>query len=69
KKWIPVYLTIILLALAGASIFQYFFYRNFSAGLTPFLDWKVFAIAFLLMLLCVIINYVIIKKLLQNLHQ
>lgn len=67
KKWIPAYVIIILLALAAASIFQFIFHENFRANLHPFLHWSVWVIAFGLLLLCVTVNYAIIKKLLRRL--
>ncbi|RYY68016.1 MAG: ABC transporter permease [Chitinophagaceae bacterium] len=70
KKWVPVYITIILIALVGTQAFQYFFQQGFLNGrddLPPFLHWSVMAIAGLLILLCVGINYRLIKKLLIKL--
>lgn len=67
KKWIPAYIVIILLAISVASIFQYIFYKNFTVNLDPVLHWSVWTITLVLLLLCVTVNYVIIKKLLQRL--
>ncbi|MEP6711468.1 MAG: FtsX-like permease family protein [Ferruginibacter sp.] len=70
KKWIPVYAIIIIVSLAVTQMFQYIFQQNFLAGaeqLSPWLDIIVIAIAVLLMLLCIAVNYSLIKKLLYKL--
>jgi hypothetical protein len=70
KKWVPVYITIILVALLSTQAFQYFFQQGFLNGredLSPFLHWVVLLVAGFLMLLCIGINYRLIKKLLFKL--
>jgi hypothetical protein len=70
KKWVPVYISIILVALIATQGFQYFFQQGFLNGrddLSPFLHWSVITIAVLLILLCIGINYRLIKKLLFRL--
>lgn len=70
KKWVPVYIIIILIALALTQIFQYFFQQSFLNGrddLSPFIHWSVVAVAAALMLLCIVINYRLIKRLLLRL--
>ena len=70
KKWLPVYTIIILVALATTQLFQYVFQKYFMAGgeqLSPWINIIVIAIALLLILLCITINYRLIKKLLYKL--
>lgn len=70
KKWIPVYITIILIALVATQVFQYFFQQSFLNGrddLSPIIHWAVIAVAAFLILLCIGINYRLIKKLLFRL--
>jgi hypothetical protein len=70
KKWIPVYVTIILIALVATQAFQYFFQQSFLNGrddLSPVVHWAVIAVAAFLIVLCIGINYRLIKKLLFRL--
>ncbi|RYY48565.1 MAG: hypothetical protein EOO06_09780 [Chitinophagaceae bacterium] len=70
KKWIPVYVSIILVSLMLTQVFQYFFQQGFLNGrddLSPFLHWAVTATAAALAFLCIWINYRLIKKLLFRL--
>lgn len=70
KKWIPVYVTIILIALLATQAFQYFFQQFFLNGrddLSPFIHWTVLVVAVGLIVLCIGINYRLIKKLLFRL--
>lgn len=70
KKWIPVYVTIILIALAATQAFQYFFQQSFLNGrddLSPLVHWSVIMVAVFLILLCISINYRLIKRLLFKL--
>ena len=70
RKWVPVYISIILAALVATQVFQYFFQQGFLNGrddLSPFVHWAVITIAALLMLLCIGINYRLIKRLLFKL--
>lgn len=70
KKWIPVYSIIILIALALTAIFQYIFQRyvlNDRPELSPWLNINVIGVAIALLVLCFIVNYRLIRKLLFRL--
>lgn len=70
KKWIPVYVCIILISLLLTQIFQYFFKQTFLTGrndLSAIIHWSVLAVGIVLMLMCVVINYRLIRKLLFRL--
>lgn len=70
KKWVPGYAIIIASALIATQIFQTIFQRNFLGGneaLAGYVNIITIAIAVLLFLLCVIVNYRLIKKLLYKL--
>ena len=70
RKWIPVYIGIILIALLITQAFQYFFQQNFLSGrddMSPFLHWSVIVVAIVLSLLCILINNRLIKRLLFKL--
>ena len=70
RKWIPVYIGIILIALLITQAFQYFFQQNFLSGrddMSPFLHWSVIVVATVLSLLCILINNRLIKRLLFKL--
>ncbi|MBC7936767.1 MAG: hypothetical protein H7Y86_15555 [Rhizobacter sp.] len=70
KKWVPVYVTIIVVALTATQAFQYFFQQGFLNGrddLSPYIHWTILAIAFILIILCIGVNYRLIKRALFNL--
>jgi len=70
KKWIPVYIIIILVAVILTVFFQYFFQQSFLSGrddLSPIIHWSVLVVAAGLILLCIGINYRLIKRLLFKL--
>jgi hypothetical protein len=70
QKWIPVYATIIFVALILTQVFQYFFQRNLLGGtdvLSPFVHIFTIIVAGVLFFLCVTINYKLIKRLLYKL--
>ncbi len=70
KKWIPVYVGIVLAALIFTQAFQYLFQQNFLSGredLSPFVHWSVVVVAGVLMLLCILVNNRLIRKLLFKL--
>lgn len=70
KKWVPVYVVIILITLVATQIFQYFFQQNFLNGrddLSPLIHWSVLAVAAVLILLCILVNFRLIKRLLFKL--
>ncbi len=70
KKWIPVYIFIIITALVLTQLlhwgFQYFVTPS-KEGLSYFIDWTVLAIAMLLLVLSIAINYRLVNKLLNKL--
>ena len=66
KKWVPVYATVIMVALAATECFQYLFQKNFD-GLSPFLHPWVLILAAILFVLCVLANFRLIRKLLYKL--
>jgi hypothetical protein len=70
KKWIPVYAIIIMIAFLLAAAAQYLFQHNFLNGrdeLSPFLHYSVMLTAVTLLVLCIAVNYSLIKKLLYKL--
>ena len=70
KRWVPVYTAIVLTALIAAAIFQWAFQQfalNVRSDLSPYLHWMVIIIAAFLLLLSIIINYRLVKKLLLKL--
>ncbi|MEO6670466.1 MAG: hypothetical protein ABIN36_13370 [Ferruginibacter sp.] len=70
RKWISVYAIIILSALALTAMIQYSF-QHFSLNgrdeLSPFINSSIILVAILLLILCIVINYRLIKKLLNRL--
>jgi hypothetical protein len=70
KKWTPVYLFIILSAVIITAAlhfgFQHFVMHD-RTGLSPFIHWSVLAIAVVLFILSVTINFRLIKNLLRKL--
>ena len=69
-RWVPVYLIIIVTALVVTQACQYFFQRNFLNGrddLSLLLHPAVLAVAASLVLLCVLVNFRLIKRLLFKL--
>ena len=70
KKWIPVYVSIILIALVITQALHYLFTRrvlNAPEALSPLLNGWVILVAVVLLFMCSFINYRIIKKLLFKL--
>ncbi len=70
KKWVPVYIFIIIIALILTQVFQYFFVQSFLYGrddLSTKINWAVMITAAVLMVLCIAINYRLIRKLLYRL--
>ena len=70
RKWIPVYVTIIVAAVVATALLHWSF-RHFvmsdSEDLSPFIHWIVILVAIVLLILCVTINYRLVKKLLNKL--
>ncbi|RYF89130.1 MAG: hypothetical protein EOO03_06765 [Chitinophagaceae bacterium] len=70
KRWIPVYAGIILFSLAAAQLLLYFLQQHFLAGradVSLWLHWSVLLVSGLLLLLCVFVNFRLIKRLLFKL--
>jgi cell division protein FtsX len=70
KKWMPIYLGIISIACLFTQIFQYFFQQSFLNGrddLSGWIHWSVGAVAAVLILLCILVNYRLIRRLLFKL--
>ncbi len=70
KKWVPIYIGIVVICLLVTQVFQYFFQQSFLNGrddLSMWLHWTVVLVALVLMMLCIIINYRLIRRLLFRL--
>ena len=70
KKWVPVYISIISISLLLTQVFQYFFQQSFLSGrddLSGWLHWSVIVVAAVLILLCILINFRLIRRLLFKL--
>ena len=70
RRWIPVYVTIVLVALVLASVVQWIFYVNtvkMESSMDPYLHWSVWALSAALIVLTVYSNYKIIRKQLYKL--
>ena len=70
KRYIPIYISIILVAVALAELMQWGFHQYIMFNrpeLSSILDWKVFAAAIFLMLSAVVTNYNLVKRLLGKL--
>ena len=70
KKWVPVYIIVMLATIILTSAlhwsFQHFVMHD-REELSPFLHWMVFLIAIFLLGLCIVINFRLVKKLLNTL--
>ena len=70
KKWIPVYVVVVITAVLLTALlhwsFQYFVMKG-REELSPFLHWVVLAIAIALLALSVAVNFRLVKKLLYKL--
>jgi hypothetical protein len=70
KKWVPVYVSIVTVALLLTQVLQYFFQQSFLSGrddLSMWLHWSVLLVAAVLVMLCILINYRLIRRLLFKL--
>lgn len=70
RRWVPVYVSIVLAAVCVTIVFQYSFQQfamNGRDDLSPFIHWAVIAVAAVLLALSVIINYRMISRLLHKL--
>jgi uncharacterized membrane protein YidH (DUF202 family) len=70
KKWIPVYITVVISAVIITATlhwsFQHYIMRN-REELSPFINITVLAVALILMVLSIAVNYRLVKKLLYKL--
>ena len=69
KKWIPVYIIIVLSALLFTGLLQFvfqYFMMNGREELSPLMHWTVYLIAIILVCLSVVANYRLVKKLLYQ---
>ena len=66
KKWIPVYVTVVMAAVITTAI-VHFIFQQFISELSPFIHWIVLVIALLLLVISVAVNFRLVKKLLYNL--
>ena len=69
KKWIPVYIGIVLSALLFTGLLQFGFQHFMMNGreeLSPLIHWMVYMIAVILVCLSVLANYRLVKKLLYQ---
>jgi hypothetical protein len=67
KRWIPIYVMVVLIAVIVTALlhfgFQQFIMKNRN-DLSPFMHWTVFVVAGILLVLSVLVNYRLVKKLL-----
>jgi hypothetical protein len=72
KRWVPVYIIIVTSALIGTILFQYVF-KNFAMKgreeLSPYIHFSVAIVAMVLLLISILINYRMVKKLLLQLNK
>ena len=70
KRWIPTYAAIIVIAILCTQLLQYLFWQTFAGSkeaLSPLLHPLLLVLAVVLMALCIIVNYRILKKTLYSL--
>jgi hypothetical protein len=70
KKWIPIYIVVVLMAVAITALLHFSFQHfvmNDREELSPFINWMVIAVAAVLLFLSVAVNYRLVKKLLHKL--
>lgn len=70
KRWVPVYIVIVLSGLVLTALFQYYFSSvamNGREELSAFIHWSVGAVAILLLFLSIFINYRMVSRLLHKL--
>jgi hypothetical protein len=70
KKWIPVYIGVVIAAIAVTALLQWGF-QHFAMkdkeDLSPFIHWSVIVIAIILLAVSVAVNFRLVKKLLYKL--
>lgn len=70
KRWIPVYIGVVIAALVSTALLQWGFQRmvmNDSELVSPWVHWMVFLVAAVLLLVSVTVNFRLVKKLLYRL--
>ncbi len=70
KKWVPVYITIVLMSLLITGLLQFGFHHFVMYGreeISPLINWFVMMVAAVLLALTIYMNYRLVKKLLYNL--
>ncbi|HYF33295.1 MAG TPA: hypothetical protein VD993_19355 [Chitinophagaceae bacterium] len=70
RRWVPIYISIVLIALGITWLFQYFVYLNthkMESSMSPMLHWSVLAFSAALIFLTIYSNYRIIRKQLYKL--
>lgn len=70
KRWVPVYIFIVLSALSVTILFQFYF-KKFAMSerdeLSPFVHWSVIAVAMVLLMLSILVNYKLVSRILKRL--
>jgi hypothetical protein len=72
QRFIPVYIIIVIIALSAAALLQWIFFHNVMYDrpeLSPFIHWSLLAATALLILLSVITNFRMVKKLLYDFYR
>jgi hypothetical protein len=70
QKWIPVYIAVVIAAVVITALLHFSFQHfvmNTREELSPFIHWIVIAIALVLLVLSIAVNYRLVKKLLYKL--
>ena len=70
KRWVPVYLIIVIASLIATSLLHFGFQQfalSIGEDLSPFINWTVIVVAAVLLLLSVFINYRMLSRLLNKL--
>ena len=71
NRFLPVYIFIVIIALALAQVLQWVFYRfvmKEKPGLSPFIHWSIGATAFILIILAMWTNFNMVRKQLNKLN-
>lgn len=69
KRFVPVYIAVILIAVLLTSLMNWFFYQNLKViqpGLSPIIHWSVLALAVALAIFSIFTNYRMVRKLLTR---
>lgn len=70
RRWVPVYLSVVIIALAITALLQFMFQHTMFNGaetLSPMLHWSVILLASLLFILCITLNGRLVKNALGKL--